>query len=86
MDAPAQHLITVPDLGAGTLRVQVCSWLATLGEQVREGDRIVELSLPGITFDVPSPADGRLIAIDKNLGDDVHPGDVLGRLLGMDSR
>lgn len=83
MPPSAEHTITVPDIGAGPLRVRVCSWLAELGETVHEGDRIVELSLPGMTFDINSPADGQLISIDKTLGSEVHPGDVLGKLLAI---
>ncbi|MDB5338681.1 MAG: hypothetical protein JWN70_4300, partial [Planctomycetaceae bacterium] len=55
-----------------------------LGETVHEGDRIVELSLPGMTFDINSPADGQLISIDKTLGSEVHPGDILGKLLAIE--
>ena len=85
MESPHEFLITVPELGARALRVQVCSWLAALGENVREGDRLVELSLPGMTFDIPAPADGRLMVIEKNMGEAVQPGDVLGRLQWVDS-
>lgn len=84
MTSPVEHCIQVPDLGAGTLRVQVCSWLAELGETVHEGDRIVELSLPGMTFDMNAPADGRLISIDKTVGAEVQPGDILGKLLALE--
>ena len=76
--------ISVPELGAGTLRVRVCSWLAALGETVHEGDRLVELSLPGMTFDINSPADGQLTSIDKTLGTEVHPGDILGKLQAIE--
>lgn len=81
MSPTSEHTITVPDIGAKTLRVRVCSWLAELGETLHEGDRIVELSLPGMTFDINSPAGGRLISIDKTSGSEVHPGDILGKLL-----
>ena len=81
MSSRTEHPITVPDVGAKSLPVRVCSWLAALGEQVHEGDRIVELSLPGMTFDIHSPADGQLISIDKTLGTEVHPGEILGKLL-----
>lgn len=74
------HSIVMPDIGAENLPMQVCSWLVELGEQVREGDRLVEVSLPGLTFDVSSPAAGRLSAIDKCVGTDVQPGDVLGKI------
>ena len=83
MPQPNEHDITVPDLGAGKLPVRVCSWLVQIGETIHEGDRIVELSLPGVTFDIHSPADGQLIAMEKSTGDEVRQGDVLGRLLPL---
>lgn len=70
----------MPDIGAENLPMQVCSWLVELGELVREGDRLVEVSLPGLTFDVSSPADGQLTAIDKSVGTAVQSGDILGRI------
>ncbi len=80
MQTPTEQPVTMPDIGAGRWRVQVCSWLADLGEIVHEGDRLIEVSLPGMTFDVNAPADGRLISIDKSIGAEVQPGDVLGKL------
>jgi len=53
--------VTVPDLELiqpETLRVSV--WFAEEGEPVYLGDRLVELRLPGATFDVDCPADGVL--------------------------
>ena len=85
MSSRTEHPITVPDIGAKSLPVRVCSWLAELGETVRGGDRIVELSLPGMTFDIHSPADGQLISIEKTLGTEVHPGDLLGKLLVIEN-
>ncbi len=85
MSKPVEQSITMPDIGAGPWRVQVCSWLADLGEIVHEGDRLIEVSLPGMTFDVNAPADGRLVSIEKSIGAEVHPGDVLGKLLSMES-
>lgn len=73
--------ITMPDLGAGRWRVQVCSWLAEVGDTIHDGDRLVEVSLPGLTFDVHAPAAGKLVSIEKPIGAEVHPGDVLGQML-----
>lgn len=73
--------IKTPEIGAGALPVQVSSWLVETGEYVFEGDRIVELMVPGITFDVAAPADGRLIRIEKFSGAIVKPGDILGQLM-----
>jgi len=73
--------LILPEIGAGQLPIQISSWLVALGENVLEGDRIVELVLPGITFDVNAPADGRLVRIEKFSGAVVNEGDLLGQLL-----
>lgn len=84
MQPSTERAILMPDIGPGCWRVEVCSWLADVGEIVREGDRLVEVSLPGITFDVNAPADGRLVAIEKSIGAEVQKGDVLGKILPVD--
>ncbi|MDB5386162.1 MAG: hypothetical protein JWM11_1808 [Planctomycetaceae bacterium] len=79
--ADLEYPITMPEIGAGQLPVQVSSWLVETGEFVFEGDRIVELLVPGMTFDVRAPADGKLIRIDKSSGANVKAGETLGQLL-----
>lgn len=81
-----ESLVRLPDIGAASLPIRVSTWLVQLGEEVRIGDRIVELVLPGLTFDVPSPVNGRLIWICANSGDVVKAGDVLGRFSLPDSK
>jgi pyruvate/2-oxoglutarate dehydrogenase complex dihydrolipoamide acyltransferase (E2) component len=76
-----EHSITTPDIGAGQLPVQVSSWLVEIGEYVFEGDRIVELMVPGLTFDVQAPVEGKLLRIDKFSGAIVQVGEALGCLL-----
>ena len=46
--------LVVPDLAAGSRPVRVTAWLVEPGESVCEGDRLVELLVPGMTFDVAS--------------------------------
>ena len=68
--------IILPELGAGP--VVLSAWLADAGDEVYEGDRLVEVLVNGATFDVPAPATGRLV--DKLVFVD-HPitvGQVLG--------
>lgn len=68
--------ITMPDLGGGPLIVSL--WLATPGEHVYAGDRLVEIMLSGATFDVSSPATGRLVERLASPDDHVKPGQILG--------
>ena len=50
--------ITVPDLG--TDRGTVSLWFVKPGERVHEGDRIVELQIPGATIDLIAPVTGTM--------------------------
>jgi pyruvate dehydrogenase E2 component (dihydrolipoamide acetyltransferase) len=69
--------ITLPDLGTPEATVSV--WYVGVGEQVFEGDRVIEVLIRGATFDVPSPVTG--FVRDRH----VLPGDVVttGQVLGI---
>lgn len=69
--------VVAPDLGASE-PVRVSGWLVEPGETVREGDRLVELLLPGVTYDVSSPVTGRLVGVVAGMNAAVQPGDLLG--------
>ena len=71
--------VILPDLGTGPdVPIVVSHWFAARGEEVWEGDRLVEVLVGPSTFDVPAPATGRLAKIRGREDDRVAPGDVLG--------
>ncbi len=70
--------IELPDLGAEDEAVCVSCWLVDLGELVVTGDRVVEVLIKGITFDVAAPVSGILSRIEKSLDTRIVPGDILG--------
>lgn len=72
-------MVYVPDLGAAEL-VRISAWLVEVGETVVEGDRLVELLMPGVTYDIAAPATGRLVEVRSPLNATVATGDVLGRI------
>jgi len=68
--------IILPELGATPAVLSV--WFADPGDNVYEGDRLVEILIGEATFDVSAPATGRL-AEKRVLPDDpLQPGQVLG--------
>ena len=78
-DAPKSRIpITVPQLGTGTSPVRVSAWLVDVGQTLIAGDRIVEVLVPGITFDIETAQTGELIEIAKPVDSIVTCGDVLG--------
>jgi pyruvate/2-oxoglutarate dehydrogenase complex dihydrolipoamide acyltransferase (E2) component len=70
--------ILLPDLKATGDVIRISCWLAEPGDTVEEGDRIVEVLVPGVTFDVSAPTSGTLTRIEKLIDAEVTPGDVLG--------
>jgi pyruvate/2-oxoglutarate dehydrogenase complex dihydrolipoamide acyltransferase (E2) component len=68
--------ITVPELG--TDKARVSAWFVTEGERVYEGDRVVEVTVPGATVDVPAPATGTVRERHVRVGDAVRVAQVLG--------
>lgn len=70
--------IVIPELGADELPITISSWLVDPGETVEAGDRLVELLVAGITFDVAAPESGVLQAIEREVNSQVQPGEVVG--------
>ena len=68
--------IILPEIGAAPAVLSV--WYADAGEAVFEGDRLVEVLVSGATFDVASPATGRLLEKLALPDDPLLPGQVLG--------
>lgn len=71
-----QTPIILPELGAEPVRLSI--WFADVGEEVVEGDRLIEVVVGGATFDVPAPASGRLAEKQALPDDPLRPGQVLG--------
>ena len=75
----------LPDLGTGPdTPIVVSYWFAARGEEVWEGDRLVEVLVGPATFDVPAPATGRLVKICVREDDQVLPGARLGHVAVLD--
>jgi pyruvate/2-oxoglutarate dehydrogenase complex dihydrolipoamide acyltransferase (E2) component len=73
-----QTAVRLPELGAGDDEIRVSCWLVDLGDAVGAGDRIVELLIDGVTFDLSVECTGILTRIDKSLDAIVRTGDILG--------
>jgi pyruvate/2-oxoglutarate dehydrogenase complex dihydrolipoamide acyltransferase (E2) component len=78
MADPKNVSITMPDLDSAEAVVSL--WYVRPGDPVYEGDRVVEVLIPGLTFDVPSPASGRLRERILLPRDPVAPGQVIGTM------
>lgn len=69
--------IKVPLLTGEESLLTVGKWLVAVGEEVEIDQDLVELASDNETFMLPSPLDGKLIAIEAETEDRVEPGQLL---------
>ena len=67
------------DQAEGT-RSQVLRWLKAVGDAVARHEPLVEIETDKVTVEVSAPADGVLAEIAADVGTDVPPGALLGRI------
>jgi len=76
------HPIRVPELGT-TEAILTC-WFVRPGDHVHEGDRLVELLLGAMTFDISSPVSGVIIERWALVDHRVKIGQILGMVAADD--
>ena len=69
--------LRLPDLGVHDEAVRVSGWLVDRGEFVIAGDRVAEVLLPGVTFEVEAAQSGTLVEIVKPVDAVVARGETL---------
>src|SRR5690606_25468308 len=72
--------IVVPQLGESVIEARVARWLKQEGEAVAAGEALVELETDKIDLEVSAERAGVLARIQRQGGEDVKVGEVLGVL------
>jgi pyruvate/2-oxoglutarate dehydrogenase complex dihydrolipoamide acyltransferase (E2) component len=73
-----RHECKLPGMGDdGPEEATVAYWLVGVGDDVSEGDDLVELTTDKASFTVPCPQGGTVIELLVAEGDDVAVGEVL---------
>ena len=70
--------IRVPTLGESIVDATIATWLKREGEQVHQGDALVELETDKVNVEVNAEQEGVLQKVLKQVGDVVAVGEVLG--------
>jgi 2-oxoglutarate dehydrogenase E2 component (dihydrolipoamide succinyltransferase) len=70
--------IVVPTLGESVLEATVARWLKHEGDYVSVGEPVVELETEKVNLEVGAEQSGALVRIERQEGEDVQIGDVLG--------
>ena len=67
----------LPDLGEGITEGEVRKWLVKEGDAIEEHQTILEIETDKAIVEVPSPKKGRVLKINKDIGDMAKVGEVL---------
>ncbi len=72
--------IVTPTGGESVTEGTILEWSVKVGDAVKEGDTVVEISTDKVDMELPSPASGTVTEILAQDGDTVTVGQVIGRI------
>ncbi len=67
----------LPDLGEGITEGEIRKWLVKKGDTVKEHQTVLEIETDKAIVEVPSPKKGKVLKINKDIGDIAKVGEVL---------
>src|SRR3954454_8087626 len=75
----------MPQMGVSVAEGNVVEWKKRVGDWVEADEPIVEISTDKVETEVPSPATGRVVSLDVEVGTTVDVGNVLATIDTGDS-
>jgi pyruvate/2-oxoglutarate dehydrogenase complex dihydrolipoamide acyltransferase (E2) component len=69
--------VKLPEMGEGIEEAGVSFWYKKVGDAVKEGEDLVELTTEKASFNLPSPASGTVKQVSVGEGDKVKVGQTL---------
>jgi len=77
--------IKIPPLAESVAEATLLNWQKNPGDQVTEGDKLVEIETDKVVLEVVAPQNGRLIEITKQSGEDVTSEEIIAQLDASES-
>ncbi|MFA6142442.1 MAG: lipoyl domain-containing protein [Candidatus Omnitrophota bacterium] len=72
--------VKLPPIAEGVNKASVSYWHRSVGDDVKEGEDLVELVTDKATFNLPAPASGKLKEALVSEGDEVSVGQILAKI------
>jgi len=69
--------VKLPDLAEGVDKAVISFWHKEIGEQISEGEDLVEMLTDKATFNVSAPFSGKVTGIKAEEGQEVKVGEVI---------
>ena len=77
--------IVTPTGGESVTEGTILEWSVKVGDVVKDGDTVVEISTDKVDMELPAPASGTITEILANDGDTVTVGQVIARMTAADA-
>ena len=72
--------VLLPQSGMGMQDAEIVTWLKSIGDNISEGDILVEVEAAKVTVEVPSPATGTLVDILAQEGETVEVRAIIAKI------
>ncbi len=72
-----RYTFNFPDLGEGLEEGTILEWYVAEGQQVKEGDPLVQMETDKVVADIPSPRQGVIALLHGSVGDVIKVGSPL---------
>jgi pyruvate/2-oxoglutarate dehydrogenase complex dihydrolipoamide acyltransferase (E2) component len=72
--------VTLPPLAEGVEKASISFWFRQPGDAVKTGEDLVELVTDKATFNMPSPATGKIKDILVSEGDSAKVGEIIATI------
>ena len=72
-----RYTFNFPDLGEGLEEGTILEWYVSQGQQVKEGDPLVQMETDKVVADIPSPREGVIALLHGSVGDVIKVGSPL---------
>src|SRR5258706_1726132 len=78
LPTPHSTEVVMPQMGESITEGTVSKWLKGVGDKIEKDEALLEISTDKVDAEVPSPAAGKLLAINVQEGETVEVGAVFG--------
>ena len=79
-----KSFIKLPKIGESIPKATLVSWLKDVGDEIEEGDPLIEISIDQVNSFVPSEFSGELKEKRFKIGDIIKPGEVIAEIENED--
>ena len=76
----AKFKIVMPKMGESIIEATITRWLKDIGDTIAEDEPIAEIATDKVDSEIPSPVDGKVVAIHFKEGDVVAVGKIIAEI------